>query len=770
MEVIVALICQFFSHKTFSYLVKGVKTMQIPFIYRSSKYRIDDETGEIYHRRDDGQFVKSSSASAPSFQQKHPKDDWLYRISLRDHDIVADTTTNLLGVTKFVNFDPRFNMIKVKPGSTPLIQRLELVQSEQPLLSPIARQLLINKYESSSSDKAAITLPRPFQNFKVYRDNTVIGVFVKFTKSTYNYAGRKFNHFVSRKYLVYYAGAANQPENRGTTGWQWLAYSDPDTDTEYQLPMSRQMLSHLYRDLQNGGTAFKRYVKTWCRPADEWSGDDKRKFFKIKRKQSAQHKVANNQKLVQATCYSDDVTPTADCHQLPVDNTPYYLDDLGNLFHKNQDGTFTYRKHEARDKSKDHWGIAVPKLIETDDQGSTLSVYTSRDIIAGLLSDKFDLALAPYVHPVIEEGRGSVFNRIRLEAPGCLDDPLIAYLYVQAAINDTNQRIDAASTDRQKYFEQPIQFDDGAQHFVIFRNNLVAEFQSKKYRIISVPHVSRSQVRLSWYRQLPSLNPRNSVSVELPLHDLVWDQAGSLDSQEYFIMGQDAEYSDHAIISTLSYLNAITYGLIPDDEHTSHFGDFAKGENQRQLANARLYLKPVNAEYYQRIAEQLDYLMQLNLTMDGYLDKFHGRDLAVDAQVAKDNPQFVKKMQAALQTKKQSYASARADQHTNSDNDDHTSDDKADDVINMGTNDFRVKSLTDLAAKGKFRLKKKAVKSFTLSNEQLSTILAAADDADNDRQFDYRLKLQLRNQRIKMSIDITKDDARNLGLDRIIKM
>ena len=239
-------------------------------------------------------------------------------------------------------------------------------------------------------------------------------------------------------------------------------------------------------------------------------------------------------------------------------------------------------------------------------------------------------------------------------------------------------------------------------------------------------------------------------------------------------MGQDAEYSDHAIISTLSYLNAITYGLIPDDEHTSHFGDFAKAENQRQLVNARLYLKPVNAEYYQRIAEQLDYLMQLNLTMDGYLDKFPGRDLAVDAQIAKDNPQFVKKMQAALQAEMQSYVSVQTNQHINTDSNDHTSEDAADetsdDIINVGTNDFRIKSITDLTAKGKFRLKKKAVKSFTLSNEQLSVILSAADDANKDRQFDYRLKLQLRNQHIKMSIDITKDDAQNLGLDRIIKM
>lgn len=156
-ELIVVLICQSL-HKNIQLLSKGVKTMQIPFIYRSSKYRIDDETGEIYHRRDDGQFVKSLSASTPSFQQKHPEDDWLYRILLRDHGIVADTAANLLGVTKFVNFDPRFNMINVKPGSAPLIQRLELVQSEQPVLSQIARQLLINKYESSSSDKAAITL------------------------------------------------------------------------------------------------------------------------------------------------------------------------------------------------------------------------------------------------------------------------------------------------------------------------------------------------------------------------------------------------------------------------------------------------------------------------------------------------------------------------------------------------------------------------------------------------------------------------------------
>lgn len=156
--------------------------------------------------------------------------------------------------------------------------------------------------------------------------------------------------------------------------------------------------------------------------------------------------------------------------------------------------------------------------------------------------------------------------------------------------------------------------------------------------------------------------------------------------------------------------------------------------------------------------------------MNNYVDKFHGRDLAVDAQVAKDNPQFVKKMQAVLQAKAQSNVAAQADQHTNSDSNDHTSDDNTDDVINMGTNDFRVKSLTDLAAKGKFRLKKKAVKSFTLSNEQLSSILSVADGADKDRQFDYRLKLQLRNQHIKMSIDITKDDARNLGLDRVIKM
>ena len=118
--------------------------MLIPFRYRPDYYQIDPETGRVYHKASDGVKVSLKSVGA----KRTDRADLRYSVAYHKHDRVIDTAANLLGMTKFADFDPRFNEIQVDSTDQdqPLEQRLSMTRSEQPLISPLARQLLIDLY------------------------------------------------------------------------------------------------------------------------------------------------------------------------------------------------------------------------------------------------------------------------------------------------------------------------------------------------------------------------------------------------------------------------------------------------------------------------------------------------------------------------------------------------------------------------------------------------------------------------------------------------
>lgn len=251
--------------------------MLIPFRYRPDYYQIDSETGVIYsHKASSGVTVSLKAVGAKRTDQTD-RADLRYSVAYQKHDSVIDTAANLLGMTKFADFDPRVNEIQVDPDQDqPLEQRLSIVQTEQPLISPLARQLLIDLYAKRDSKRLAKQLPKPFSNFKVYPDNTVIGTYPQSAdpQSPKSLAFRQY------RYLAYYAGAANTPERASYTGWQWLSYYDYQTDARYALPMPRKLLSHLYDDVANhGGVEFKKHCHRYTHQAKYWTQQNRQQFF-----------------------------------------------------------------------------------------------------------------------------------------------------------------------------------------------------------------------------------------------------------------------------------------------------------------------------------------------------------------------------------------------------------------------------------------------------------------------------------------------------------
>ena len=248
--------------------------MLIPFRYRPDYYQIDPETGRVYHKASDGVKVSLKAVGA----KRTDRADLRYSVAYRKHDHVIDTAANLLGMTKFTDFDPRFNEIQVDSTDQdqPLEQRLSMTRSEQPLISPLARQLLIDLYARQDAKRLAKQLPKPFGNFKVYPDNTVIGTYMQpvDSQSPRSLAFRQY------RYLVYYAGAANLPERASCTGWQWLSYYDYQAGARYTLPMPHKLLSHLYDDVANhGGAEFKKHCRHYTHQADYWTYQNRQRFF-----------------------------------------------------------------------------------------------------------------------------------------------------------------------------------------------------------------------------------------------------------------------------------------------------------------------------------------------------------------------------------------------------------------------------------------------------------------------------------------------------------
>lgn len=250
--------------------------MLIPFRYRPDYYQIDLETGRVYRKASDGVKVSLKAVGA----KRTDRADFRYSVAYHKHDHVIDTAANLLGMTKFTDFDPRFNEIQVDSTDRdqPLEQRLSMTRAEQPLISPLARQLLIDLYvqQDETCPGKGQHLPKPFGNFRVYPDNTVIGTYMQPVDSQ---ASRSLA-FRQYRYLVYYAGAANLPERASCTGWQWLSYYDYQSEIRYTVPMPWKLLSHLYDDVANhDGAEFKKHCHRYTHQADYWTYQNRQRFF-----------------------------------------------------------------------------------------------------------------------------------------------------------------------------------------------------------------------------------------------------------------------------------------------------------------------------------------------------------------------------------------------------------------------------------------------------------------------------------------------------------
>lgn len=250
--------------------------MLIPFRYRPDYYQIDSETGQIYHKASDGVKVLLKAVGAA----RTDRADLLYNVAYQKQDSVTDTVANLLGMTKFTDFDPRVNEIHVDPTDQdqPLDQRLSMIRTERPVISPLARQLLIDSYvqQDEKCPGKGYHLPKPFSNFMVYPDNTVIGTYMQPAdpQSPKSLAFRQY------RYLVYYAGAANLPEQAVCTGWQWLSYYDYLSDVRYTLPLPRKLLSYLYNDVANhDGVEFKKHCDRYVHQAKYWTYQKQQQFF-----------------------------------------------------------------------------------------------------------------------------------------------------------------------------------------------------------------------------------------------------------------------------------------------------------------------------------------------------------------------------------------------------------------------------------------------------------------------------------------------------------
>lgn len=248
--------------------------MLIPFRYRPDYYQIDPETGRVYRKASDGVKVSLKAVGA----KRTDRADLCYSVAYHKHDHVIDTAANLLGMTKFADFDPRFNEIQVDSTDRdqPLEQRLSMTRAEQPLISPLARQLLIDLYARRDTKRLAKQLPKPFGNFRVYPDNTVIGTYMQPVDSQVS----RSLAFRQYRYLVYYAGAANLPERASCTGWQWLSYYDYQSEIRYTVPMPWKLLSHLYDDIANhDGVEFKKHCRRYTHQADYWTYQNRQRFF-----------------------------------------------------------------------------------------------------------------------------------------------------------------------------------------------------------------------------------------------------------------------------------------------------------------------------------------------------------------------------------------------------------------------------------------------------------------------------------------------------------
>lgn len=694
----------------------------------TSGYYVDEFDGSIWSDKslDTLNQIRSTNSF---YKSTRPNSQLKYVIAQRNHDQLCDSAANYLGFAKF-DFDPRYHEVKVTSNNDlkPLANRIELISTEQPLLSEFAKHAVIAKYYAKRTD--GVQLPKPFDRFFVYPDNTVIGHYFKYKKP-------HSLQYADHQYLVFTAGTANQPDSTALCSWQMLAYHEDGVD--FVLPLTRDIIKGLYKDLtENGGTKFTEYSKKYTKSRKYWDRKRKAIFFSGGDIQMTQHKTNN-----------DAIQPTDDCRVLPFGHDKYYLDSAGNLFTKQKDGSFKYRTFQKANTAKDHWTLTVRNVIPGGRQ--SFDLWLSRDLLAGFASGKFTLELSPTVHPEIAEGSGSVFDRVQLVPGGCLDNQGIAWLIANRANNDFLAAANTGASGLRAITE----FKSGDTVYVIFRNNVVIESLSKSYKVISLPGLhSQYVINQPKYRCINGWTRQEQLSED------VWDQIADLLSVEIPDDTDPNQFSNYDIINALEAANEKFLGRVPAISDRKLSVETAKVINHMQRDRAQVSYQYERTADWDTLNRTLNYLDELGLTLSNY----HEATLRVSAS---DDAYWKSRGVLADETLNQIKHSA--DKYLDSDkaDDRQCSDDAA--VINEQTNDTKsgnvdiiVKSIYDIRHARKLKLKKKA-KFTSVNHQSLDELMDYAGIAD------YKVKFELPNNCLTVKAMISQELFKLCGFDQIVK-
>lgn len=708
--------------------------LKLPY---TSGYYVDEFDGSIWSDKSLDMLNQIKSTNS-FYKSTRPNSQLKYVIAQRNHDQLCDSAANYLAFAKF-DFDPRYHEVKVTSNndSKPLANRIELTSTEQPLLSEFAKHAVIVKYYAKRAD--GVQLPKPFDRFFVYPDNTIIGHYFKYKKP-------HSLQYIDHQYLVFTAGTANQPDSTALCSWQMLVYHEDDGD--FVLPLTRDIIKGFYKDLtQNGGTKFTEYSKKYTKSRKYWDRKRKAIFFSGGDIQMTQHKTNN-----------DAIQPTDDCRVLPFGHDKYYLDSAGNLFVKQKDGTFRYRTFQKVNAAKDHWTLAVQNIVPGGRR--IVDLWISRDLLAGLASGKFTLELAPTVHPVLAEGDDSIFDRVKLVPGSCLNDQGIAWLIANRAAND----FFAAANSGANGLRAITEFKSGDSVYAIFRNNVVIKVQTKNYKIVSLPGLhSQYAIDQPNYRSIDGWTKE-------PLDEHVWDQIANLLSVEIPDDTDTNEFSNYDIITALEKANEKFLGKIPPVSDQLVSAETARVINQVQRNQAQVAYQYNCTADWDTLNRALHYLDELGLTEANYHDATLRVSASDDAywrsRGVLDDETF-----AQIKKSAEKYLSDDAnDEHSTNDTvtSDERDDDDGDDV-ESGSTDIIVKSIYDIRHDRKLKLKKK-MKLMSVDNHSLADLMEYAGIADKHDQFaDYEVKFKLPNNHLTIKVVINQEIFNHCGFDQIVK-
>lgn len=701
----------------------------------TSGYYIDEFSGVMFSSKTDDVLTEIKPVNS-FYKDSHPNSQLKHIISHRSHDQLRDTAANYLGFAKF-DFDPRYHEVKVTSDNDlkPLANRLEIIDTEKSLLSEFAKHVIIAKYYAKRDD--GVQLPKPFDRFFVYPDNTIIGHYFKYKK-------KRSLQYVDRQYLVFTAGTDNQPTSSALCSWQMLVYHEDGQD--FVLPLTRDLIKGLYKDLtQNDGVEFKKYAEKHTNTHSYWDRKQKVMFFNGGDVHSA----------VTATTNNGMIQPTDDCRVLPFGDDKYYLDSARNLFVKQKDGTFRYRTFQKVNAAKDHWTLAVQNVVPGGRR--IVDLWISRDLLAGLASGKFTLELAPTVHPVLAEGDGSIFDRVKLVPGSCLNDQGIAWLIANRAAND----FFAAANSGANGLRAITEFKSGDSVYAIFRNNVVIKVQTKNYKIVSLPGLhSQYAIDQPNYRSIDGWTKE-------PLDEHVWDQIADLLSVEIPDDTDTNEFSNYDIITALEKANEKFLGKIPPVSDQLVSAETARVINQVQRNQAQVAYQYARTANWDTLNHTLRYLDELGLTLNNYHDATLRVSASGDAywksRGVLDDETF-----AQIKKSAEKYSNGNSDSEQSA-GDIAVSNKQDDDNIESGSTDIIVKSIYDIRHNRKLKLKKK-MKLISVDNHSLADLMEYAGIADKHDQFaDYEVKFKLPNNHLAIKAVINQEIFNRCDFDQIVK-